>query len=177
MKILSAYFPPRAALISLVSLGILATTLPAIAKPKPDKPNQNPQPVIEAVERETVGVTHGEYWENLLEDVTEDYAGEVAPDLVDQLEGDISFRDRLLDLFLGQDGDRQAIEDIVLDILLGQDYNEHGTEGGYHTEIIRYDYEIDRSCLPPGQLQRLDSGKPVPPGILKKCGSIITVDD
>lgn len=167
-----AYSPKqfsRLATLALVVTGMVAMTYPAIAKQKPQKPIQ--QNTVESV---TSTVSHGEYWQDLLDELGSEYQ-DIPTTLLEGLREDLTLQDDLLGLFLGQSGDRQAITDILLDILLGQDYNDHDSEG-YVTEGIHYTYTIDRACLPPGQRQRLDSGKPIPPGILKKCGQIETVD-
>ena len=167
-----AYSPQqfsRLAALTLVITGMVAVTYPAIAKQKPQKPMQQ-----NTVERVTSAASHGDYWQDLLDELDNNY-GDIPATLLNGLREDLTLQDDLLGLFLGQSGDRQAITDILLDILLGQDYNEHGSNGSV-TEVNHYTYTIDRACLPPGQRQRLDSGKPIPPGILKKCGQINTVD-
>ena len=155
----------RTAGIAMCSLGIVAFSMPAIAQSKPS-PHNN-----QIVDVATKQVSSTDYWENLLNDVVDDVRDEASEELIDYLRDDLNLRDSLLDLFLGQDGDRDAITSILIDILLGKNIPSHSVG------TVRYGYVINRGCLPPGQVRRLDSGKPVPPGILKKCGSIVVIDN
>lgn len=163
----------RISLSVLLAASVILPLQPAIAKPN-GKPK--PKPTETTVERVTTTVTNVEnfseedVWEEILSDLQADNVI-VATGLFEGLRSNTTLRDQLLTLFWGQSGDRTIIEEILQAILLGHDDDDD------QSHVIHYSYRIDRACLPPGQLQRLDSGKPVPAGILKKCGRLITVDD
>ena len=140
----------------LVALGLLPHTQ-AIAKPE-SKPSRFE---IEQNLSQSQTIPGRQIWQDLLSDIQDQYR-DVPENRFSLLRGDDAFRNQLFSLFWGQTGDRQTIQEILVDVLLngirGQDAQGH------------YFYDIDHRCLPPGQQQRLASGKPVPPGILQKCG-------
>ena len=159
----------QAALATLLSLGVIAVSMPVSAKPKP---RLKPQtiPITETVsDSVTSSVPDSTYWNSVLNDITDDDQDEQTLRIVDNLRSNFNLQSELLGLF-GQDSTIAEILREILEDQSDQDYYPDGT-------IVRYEYIIDRSCLPPGQVHRLDSGKPVPPGILKKCGNIVSLDD
>lgn len=141
---------------ALVAGGLLPT-LGAIAKP-----DRKPEPTIV---QQSLGSSQGlpgrQTWQAILAEIRNQY--QTIPDnRFTQLQGDDAFRSQLFSLFWGQTGDRLTIREILVDLLLNGSRPQNSQ--GY------YFYDVDRRCLPPGQQQRLASGKPIPPGILQKCG-------
>jgi hypothetical protein len=143
----------QATLFSLCIAGGVVVSTGAIASP----PHQGRQQVISQGQ----GGSQRQTWQDILADIRNQHRN-IPDDRFTQLRGDDSFRNQLFSLFWGQSGDRFNIREILVDVLLGSD-NRVGRNGSYF-------YNIDRNCLPPGQRQRLDSGRSVPPGILRKCG-------
>lgn len=146
----------------LVAVGLLPNA-GAIAKPLP-KPQRG---TMEQSFSQAQTIPSRQIWQDILSAIQDQYR-DIPENRFSQLRGDDSFRNQLFSLFWGQMGDRQTIEDILVDVLLGA--------GGENTAGY-YFYDINEGCLPPGQQQRLASGKPVPPGILQKCGRSIFRDD
>ncbi|WP_099239914.1 hypothetical protein [Synechococcus sp. BDU 130192] len=126
------------------------------------KPDRKPEPtIVQQSSGSSQGLPGRQTWQGILADIRNQY--QTIPDSrFTQLQGDNFFRDQLFSLFWGQTGDRRTIQEILVDLLLNGSRSQ--TSQGY------YFYDVDRRCLPPGQQQRLASGKPIPPGILQKCG-------
>jgi hypothetical protein len=159
--------PSSLSILALSVLGLVVTSQMVIAKPKPSVP-QTVVPVSGVTAPQT-STSETTYWQNLLNDLRDDYTDEVSLNLLDILTVDVNFRSSLLDLFLGQEGDDAALRSILIGILL--DRNVQVSQPEHFTYVLNY------SCLPPGQAQRLASGKPVPAGIIKKCGQVQTISD
>lgn len=170
----------RGRTLLLVGLGILLPLHTAIAKPdKPSKPkpSQPPAELITPVETTpSTAVEAISLWSTLIDDLASQYS-DLPATLLEKLKTDTNFRTVLFQFFGTEAIGRDAIQEILLEILQSQDTMEGGDGVNLGVvELFDYTYVVDRACLPPGQQQRLDSGKPVPPGILKKCGHIETVE-
>lgn len=103
-------------------------------------------------------------WDGILYDLGRNYNDDVSRNILDALRDNRRLQSTLFDLFGGQSGGTEIIQDIVVDILLGRDNNDYDR---YRRSLY---YKVDPYCLPPGLRQNYYRGKPVPSGILKKCG-------
>ncbi|MBV5261486.1 hypothetical protein FLX56_24030 [Synechococcus moorigangaii CMS01] len=155
-----AFLKQKIAHITLFSVVVTAGLLPttgAIAKPGP----RHQRAEIEQNLSQGTGLSGRQVWGAILDELQDQYR-DIPDNRFSQLRADDFFRDQLLSLLWGQTGDRFSIREILTDVLLNGSRSENSR--GY------YYYNVDRRCLPPGQQQRLASGKPIPPGILQKCG-------
>ena len=128
----------------VVTLGVLV--VPQAVSAKPSQSSQSAS----------------DYWSELIDEIDNDY-DDISVNVLDSVRLDFGLRNDLLNIFRGQTDGWQVLRDIVLEVLL---------DGKDETNYRYRRYNLNRSCLPPGQRQRLASGKPVPAGILKKCGNV-----